>query len=96
VQTSLFIGARGFVSRNYLDMTVARNPEDACPLQRFEGDVFTKIQEYSWNRIVRVNPLPLGASVGESGKALHPRNVGFAEIREISSQIIIGMTIPVS
>jgi hypothetical protein len=34
--------------------------------------------------------------LGNSGKALHPRNVGFAEIREISSRIIIGMTILVS
>jgi hypothetical protein len=33
---------------------------------------FTRIQEFSWNRIIRVNPLPRGASVGELGKNLTP------------------------
>jgi hypothetical protein len=72
VRTSLFIGVRGVVSRNCLDMTVARNPKDACPLRRSEGDVFTRIREFSWNQIVGVNPLPWGASVGELGKNLTP------------------------
>jgi hypothetical protein len=54
----------GVVSRNCLDMTVARNLEDVCPLRRSEGDVFTRIREFSWNQIVGVNPLPRGASVG--------------------------------
>jgi hypothetical protein len=40
VKSSLFIGARGVVSRSCLDSTVASFPEDACPLQRSEGDVF--------------------------------------------------------
>jgi hypothetical protein len=40
VQASLFIGTRGVVSRNCLDMTVARNLEDVCPLRRSEVDVF--------------------------------------------------------
>jgi hypothetical protein len=31
--SSLFIEARGLVSRNCLDITVAINLEDACPLQ---------------------------------------------------------------
>jgi hypothetical protein len=39
-ESSLFIGARGVVSRNYLDKTIARNLEDACPLRHSEGDVF--------------------------------------------------------
>jgi hypothetical protein len=30
----------GAVSRTHLDPTVAKFPEDACPLRRFEGDVF--------------------------------------------------------
>jgi hypothetical protein len=30
----------GVVSRNFLDKTVARNLEDACPLRRSDGDVF--------------------------------------------------------
>jgi hypothetical protein len=38
-QGSLFIG-EGVVPRTCLDSTVARYPEDACPLERFEGDVF--------------------------------------------------------
>jgi hypothetical protein len=33
---------------------------------------FTRIQGFSWNRIVEVNPLPRGASVGELGKNLTP------------------------
>jgi hypothetical protein len=37
---SLFIRARGAVSRTRLDLNVARFPKDACPLQRSEGDVF--------------------------------------------------------
>jgi hypothetical protein len=38
--SSLFIGVRGVVSRNCLDMTVASIPEDACPLRRSKGDDF--------------------------------------------------------
>jgi hypothetical protein len=38
--SSLFIGARGAVSRTRLDSTVERFPEDACLLRRSEGDVF--------------------------------------------------------
>jgi hypothetical protein len=72
VQASLFIGARGVVSRNYLDMTAVRNPKDACPLWHSEGDIFTRIQKFSWNPIVGVNLLPRGASVGELGKNLTP------------------------
>jgi hypothetical protein len=36
----LFIGARVAVSQIHLDSTVARFPEDACPLRHSEGDVF--------------------------------------------------------
>jgi hypothetical protein len=39
-ESCLFIGVRGVVSKNCLDMTVARNLEDVCPLRRYEGDVF--------------------------------------------------------
>jgi hypothetical protein len=80
--SSLFIGVRGVVQENRLDMTVDSFLEDVCPLQRSEGDIFIRIQKFLWKRIVEVNPLPRGASVGEFG-ILHPRNVGFAEIREI-------------
>jgi hypothetical protein len=39
-QGTLFIGEEGALSRTCLDSTVARFMEDACPLQRSEGDVF--------------------------------------------------------
>jgi hypothetical protein len=39
-ESSLFIGARGVVQENRLDMTVAGFPEDACLLLRSKGDVF--------------------------------------------------------
>jgi hypothetical protein len=77
---------RGAVPRTRLNSTVARFPEDACPLQRSEGDLFTEILRFSWNRIVGVNPLPQGASVGEFRKTCHPRNVEVYEIREMSFQ----------
>jgi hypothetical protein len=73
-ESYLFIGARGAVSRTRLDLTVARFPEDACPLRRSEGDVFTEIQKFSWNQLV----------LGNSGKTYHPRNVELDEIHEMS------------
>jgi hypothetical protein len=84
----LFIGVRGggVVLRTCLDSTVARFPGDACPLRRSEGDVFTEIPKCSWNRIIRVNPLPRGASVGEFMKTRHPRNVEANEICDASFQ----------
>jgi hypothetical protein len=47
---------------------------------------FTEILRLSWNRIVGVNPLPRGASVGEFRKTCHPRNVEVHEIREMCFQ----------
>jgi hypothetical protein len=47
---------------------------------------FTEIFKCSWNRIVGVNPLPRGASVGEFKKTFHPRNVEVNEICEVSFQ----------
>jgi hypothetical protein len=44
---------------------------------------FTKFLKCSWNRIVGVNPLPRGASVGEFRKTRHPRNVEFNKVLEI-------------
>jgi hypothetical protein len=40
---------------------------------------FTKFPECSWNRIVGVNQLPRGASVGEFRKTRHPRNANIAK-----------------
>jgi hypothetical protein len=39
---------------------------------------------------------PEGLVLGNLGKTLHPRSVGFVDIREISLWIIVGMIIPVS
>jgi hypothetical protein len=47
---------------------------------------FTEILRFSWNRIVGVNSLPRGASVGEFRKTCHLRNVKVYEIREMSFQ----------
>jgi hypothetical protein len=47
---------------------------------------FTKIPKCSWNRIVGVNPLPRGASIGEFRKIRHPRNIEFNEVLEICFQ----------
>jgi hypothetical protein len=44
---------------------------------------FTKFPKCSWNRIVGVNPLPRGASVGDFRKTRHPRNIEFNEVLEI-------------
>jgi hypothetical protein len=74
VRTSLFIGARGgggsFKKPPRYDR--CEFLQDACPLRRSEGDVFTRIQKFSWKRIVGVNSLPRGASVGEFSKSLTP------------------------
>jgi hypothetical protein len=84
-QGTLFIG-EGVVSRTYLDSTVARFTEDACPLWRSEGDVFTRVCRFSWKRIVRVNPFPRGASVRELGKTLPPSKCRIVKIHETSSR----------
>jgi hypothetical protein len=47
---------------------------------------FSEILKWSWNQIIRVNPLPRGASAGEFGKTCHPRNVEVNEICEVSFQ----------
>jgi hypothetical protein len=47
---------------------------------------FTEILKCSWNRIVGVNLLPQGASVGEFRKTCHPRNVEVNEICDVSFQ----------
>jgi hypothetical protein len=46
----------------------------------------TEILKCLWNRIVGVNPLPRGASVGEFKKTCHPRNVKVNEICDVSFQ----------
>jgi hypothetical protein len=42
LRCKLFIyrGEGGRFQENRLDMTIARNPEDECPLRRYEGVVF--------------------------------------------------------
>jgi hypothetical protein len=46
----------------------------------------TEVPKCSWNRIVGVNPLPRGGSVGEFRKTRHPRNVEVIEICDASFQ----------
>jgi hypothetical protein len=55
-ESSLFIGARGVVSRTHLDLTVASFPEDACPLRRSEGDVFYQNSRVSVETDCRSQP----------------------------------------
>jgi hypothetical protein len=47
---------------------------------------FARVRGFSWKRIVGVNPLPRGASVGELGKILSPSKCQIAEIHETSSR----------
>jgi hypothetical protein len=84
-QGSLFIG-EGVVPRTYLDSTVARYPEDACPLERSEGDVFYQsskvfMETDRWSR-----PASPRASVGELGKTLSPSKCRVTEIHETGSR----------
>jgi hypothetical protein len=75
-QGSLFIGAEGVVLENRLDSTVASFPEDACPLQRSEGDVFSlKFKSFRGNRSSESTSSLEGLVLGNWVKVLHPRNV---------------------
>jgi hypothetical protein len=76
-ESSLFIGVRGVVQENRLDMTIAGFPEDACILRRSEGDVFL-LEFKSFCGIVSSEStcFPEGLVLGNSGKILHPQNVG--------------------
>jgi hypothetical protein len=86
-ESSLFIGARVAVSRTRLDSTVARFPEDACPLWHSEGDVFLlKFKGFRGIGSSESTRFPEGLVLGNSGKTCHPRNVGFDENHEISFQ----------
>jgi hypothetical protein len=51
---------------------------------------FTNVQKCLWKRIVRINPLPRGASVGEFGKIHTPSKRLVAEIHETGSQSSYG------
>jgi hypothetical protein len=51
---------------------------------------FTKVQKLSWKRIVGVNPLPRGASVGELGKILAPSKRRIVEIHLAGSRNNLG------
>jgi hypothetical protein len=77
----LFIG-RGVVSRNHLEMTIAEFQGDTCPLTFRGWRFYRNSEDFSWKRIVGVNPLPQGASVGELGKNLSPSKCRSCLIRE--------------
>jgi hypothetical protein len=82
VNLSIYRG-EGVVSRNCLDMTVASFPEDACPLRCSEGDVFLpEFKSFRGNGSSESTRFPEGLVLGNSVKALHPRNIGLAKIRE--------------
>jgi hypothetical protein len=79
---SIYRGKGGSFKKR-ISMTVAVFPGDVCPLQRSDGDVFYQNSRfYSWNRIVGVNPLPRGASVGELDKKLAPSKCRICRIHE--------------
>jgi hypothetical protein len=68
-ENSLFIGARGAVSRTRLDSTVARYLEDACPLRRSEGDVFLlKFKDFRGIGSSESTRFPDGLELGNAGK----------------------------
>jgi hypothetical protein len=86
-ESSLFIGARGAVSRNRLDSTVARFPEDVCSLRPSKGDVFLlKFKDFRGIKSSESTRFPEGLVLGNSGKTCHPRNVEFLKIHEMSFQ----------
>jgi hypothetical protein len=75
------------VSRTRLNSTVARFPEDACPLRRSEGNVFLlKFKDFRGIRSSESTRFPEGLVLGNSGKTCHPRIVEFDEVCEMSFQ----------
>jgi hypothetical protein len=73
VQTSLFIGARGGSFKKLPRYDRCEKSGGRVSTPTFRGwHFFTRFQKFSWNRIIGVNPLPRGASVGELGKNLTP------------------------
>jgi hypothetical protein len=86
-ESSLFIGARGAVSRTRLDPTVARFQDDACPLRRFEGDIFLlKFKNFCGIGSLESTRFAEGLVLGNSGKTCPARNIEFDEIHEMSFQ----------
>jgi hypothetical protein len=66
-ESSLFIG--GAVSGTRLDSTVARFPEDACPLRHSEGDAFLlKFEGFCGIGSSESTRFPKGLVLGNSGK----------------------------
>jgi hypothetical protein len=79
-ESSLFIGARGAVSRTHLDSAVARFPEDVCPLRRSEGGVFLlKFKDFHGIGSSKSTLFPEGLVLGNAGKTCHPRNVSLTK-----------------
>jgi hypothetical protein len=85
--SSLFIGVKGAVSRTFLDPTVAKFPEDTCPLRRSEGDVFTEFQSFRGIGSSESTRFPGGLVLGNSGKPSHPQNAEFDKSREMSFRV---------
>jgi hypothetical protein len=73
---AIYRGGGGVVSRTRLDSTVAKFPEDVCPLRRSEGDVFLfKFKGFHGNRSLESTHFPEGLVLGNLVKPCHPRNV---------------------
>jgi hypothetical protein len=83
---------KGAVSRKRLDTTVAIFPGGRVSTLTFWGwRFFTGIRDYIRGiGSSESTRFPEGLVLGNWAKTLHPRNVGFAEIREINSWITSG------
>jgi hypothetical protein len=81
------MGVRGAVLRTRLDPTVAKFPEDACPLRHSEGDVFLlNFKVFCGIGSSESTRFPEGLVFGNSGKPSHLRNVKFDKSREMRFQ----------
>jgi hypothetical protein len=89
-QLSIYRGeGGGVVQENCLDSTVARFPEDACPLRRSEGDVFLpKFKGFHGYGSSESTRFLEGLVLGNLVKPCHPRNVGLSKfINRLSRQL---------
>jgi hypothetical protein len=86
-QGTLFIGVGGgLVPRTCLDSTVVRFPEDACPLRRFEGDVFYQSSKVFMETDRRSQPSSPRGKCWGLGKTLSPSKCRITEIHETGTR----------
>jgi hypothetical protein len=87
-ESSLFIGARGYFKKTASIWPLRVFRKTCVHSDVLRVTFFTRIRKFSWNRIVGVNPLPRGASVGEFKKNLTPSKRRVCRIHEISFQVM--------